>query len=154
MAGVGGAHGSGVRWSASVSSTATGFGIGGRICIRSIWSCFHRASADSPIPCLETSSRAMAVSSLSGFIEDQRGVAQQIKARLDNFWVTDRDLDIFVKLLFEPGLSPHRIGAFFKYVVNNWQLSSITTLATGHPGGRESVRVTSSATQVRFLPAR
>ena len=62
MAGVGGAHGSGVRWSASVSSTATGFGIGGRICIRSVWRCFHRASADSPIPCLETSSRAMAVS--------------------------------------------------------------------------------------------
>jgi hypothetical protein len=30
-------------------------------------------------------------------------------------------------------------------VVNNWQLSSITTLATGHPGGSESVRVTSSA---------
>jgi hypothetical protein len=30
-------------------------------------------------------------------------------------------------------------------VVNNWQLFSITTLATGHPGGRESVRVTSSA---------
>jgi hypothetical protein len=44
------------------------------------------------------------VERISGFIEDQRGVAQQIKARLDNFWVTDRDLDIFVKLLFEPGL--------------------------------------------------
>jgi hypothetical protein len=44
------------------------------------------------------------VERISGFIEDQRGVAQQIKARLDNSWVTDRDLDIFVKLLFEPGL--------------------------------------------------
>jgi hypothetical protein len=27
----------------------------------------------------------------------------------------------------------HRDGAFFKYVVNNWQLSNITTLASGRP---------------------
>ena len=27
----------------------------------------------------------------------------------------------------------HRDGAFYKYVVNNWQLSAITTLASGRP---------------------
>jgi hypothetical protein len=76
------------------------------------------------------------VERISGFIEDQRGVAQQIKARLDNFWVTDRDLDIFVKLLFEPGLpSPHRTGAFFKYVVE--QLAAFQHYHTRHgPPGR------------------
>ncbi|MGC9971351.1 MAG: TonB-dependent receptor [Bryobacteraceae bacterium] len=32
-----------------------------------------------------------------------------------------------------------RGGAFWKYVVNNWQLSSITTLASGHPYGSTSI---------------
>ncbi|MBZ5585012.1 MAG: hypothetical protein LAQ30_22935 [Acidobacteriia bacterium] len=32
-----------------------------------------------------------------------------------------------------------RSGAFFKYVVNNWQLSSITTMASGHPYGSTQV---------------
>ena len=32
-----------------------------------------------------------------------------------------------------------RNGAFFRYVVNNWQLSSITTLASGHPYGSEQI---------------
>ena len=41
----------------------------------------------------------------------------------------------------------HRPGAFFKYVVNNWQLSSITSLSSGHVAGSESVRVTSSGIQ-------
>ena len=36
----------------------------------------------------------------------------------------------------------HHEGMFFKYVVNNWQLSSIMTIATGHPTGSESIRVT------------
>jgi Carboxypeptidase regulatory-like domain len=39
----------------------------------------------------------------------------------------------------------HRSGAFYKYVVNNWQLASITTLASGHVAGSETVRVTKSA---------
>ncbi len=29
----------------------------------------------------------------------------------------------------------HRSGAFYKYFVNNWQLSSITTMQSGHPYG-------------------
>jgi outer membrane receptor protein involved in Fe transport len=33
----------------------------------------------------------------------------------------------------------HREGAFFKYVVNNWQLSSITTMQSGHPSGSTQV---------------
>jgi hypothetical protein len=36
----------------------------------------------------------------------------------------------------------HRDGAFYKYVVNNWQLSSIMTLASGRPAGSPSVRLT------------
>ncbi len=40
----------------------------------------------------------------------------------------------------------HRDGAFYKYVVNNWQLSSIATLASGRPAGTSpegpTVRIT------------
>ena len=36
----------------------------------------------------------------------------------------------------------NRSGAFFKYVVNNWQLSSITTIASGHPYGSTIVYLT------------
>ena len=39
----------------------------------------------------------------------------------------------------------HRSGAFYKYVVNNWQLGSITSLASGHVAGSESVRLSNSA---------
>jgi outer membrane receptor protein involved in Fe transport len=35
----------------------------------------------------------------------------------------------------------HRSGAFFKYVVNNWQLSSITSMASGHPTGSETITI-------------
>jgi Carboxypeptidase regulatory-like domain/TonB-dependent Receptor Plug Domain/TonB dependent receptor len=35
----------------------------------------------------------------------------------------------------------HRTGAFYKYVVNNWQLSSITTMAAGHPTGSETITI-------------
>ena len=35
-----------------------------------------------------------------------------------------------------------RGGAFFKYVVNNWQLSSITTIQSGHPYGSTTVYLT------------
>lgn len=35
----------------------------------------------------------------------------------------------------------HRSGAFWKYAVNNWQLSSITTLASGVPYGSVTVKV-------------
>jgi hypothetical protein len=34
----------------------------------------------------------------------------------------------------------NRSGAFYKYVVNNWQLSSITTLAAGRPNGSLTIR--------------
>ena len=36
----------------------------------------------------------------------------------------------------------HSSGAFYKYVVNNWQLSTITTLQSGRPSGSETIRVT------------
>ena len=36
----------------------------------------------------------------------------------------------------------HRDGGFFKYVVNNWELSNITTLASGHPYGSPQIYVT------------
>jgi hypothetical protein len=36
----------------------------------------------------------------------------------------------------------HRSGAFFKYVVNDWQLSSIMTLASGRPTGSATIRIT------------
>ncbi|MGB7721133.1 MAG: TonB-dependent receptor, partial [Bryobacteraceae bacterium] len=35
----------------------------------------------------------------------------------------------------------HQSGAFFKYVVNNWQLSSITSMASGQPYGNESITI-------------
>jgi hypothetical protein len=35
----------------------------------------------------------------------------------------------------------HRTGAFYRYVVNNWQLSSITTLQSGRPTGSTTIRV-------------
>jgi hypothetical protein len=35
----------------------------------------------------------------------------------------------------------HRSGAFYKYVVNNWQLSSITSMASGHPYGSETITI-------------
>ncbi len=36
----------------------------------------------------------------------------------------------------------HRSGAFYKYVVNNWQLSTITTMQSGRPSGSETIRLT------------
>ena len=35
----------------------------------------------------------------------------------------------------------HRGGAFYKYVVNNWQLSSITTFNSARPYGNATVKV-------------
>jgi hypothetical protein len=35
----------------------------------------------------------------------------------------------------------HQSGAFYKYVVNNWQLSSITSMASGQPYGNESITI-------------
>jgi hypothetical protein len=51
-----------------------------------------------------------------------------------------------ISFIWQPVIT-HRPGAFFKYVVNNWQLSSITSLSSGHVAGSESVRVTSSGIQ-------
>jgi len=36
----------------------------------------------------------------------------------------------------------HRSSAFYRYAVNNWQLSSITSLQAGFPAGSETVRMT------------
>jgi hypothetical protein len=36
----------------------------------------------------------------------------------------------------------HRTGGFYKYVVNNWQLSSITTLNSARPFGNPTIRLT------------
>ncbi|MGB9456328.1 MAG: TonB-dependent receptor [Bryobacteraceae bacterium] len=36
----------------------------------------------------------------------------------------------------------HRTGSFFKYVLNNWQLSSITSMASGQPYGNETIQIT------------
>jgi outer membrane receptor protein involved in Fe transport len=49
-----------------------------------------------------------------------------------------------ISFIWAPKFS-HRTDAFFKYVVNNWQLASITSLSSGHVAGSESVRVVSSA---------
>jgi len=49
-----------------------------------------------------------------------------------------------ISFIWMPAIT-HRSGAFYRYVVNNWQLASITSLSTGHVAGSESVRVTSSA---------
>jgi hypothetical protein len=35
----------------------------------------------------------------------------------------------------------HQTGAFYKYVVNNWQLSSITNMASGIPYSNESISI-------------
>jgi hypothetical protein len=35
----------------------------------------------------------------------------------------------------------HRTGAFYKYIVNNWQLSSITTINSSRPYGSPTVNV-------------
>lgn len=54
-------------------------------------------------------------------------------------------LDQRHRLVFSFVWSPtfiHREGAFYKYVVNNWQLGSIMTLASGRPTGSPSVRLT------------
>ncbi len=44
----------------------------------------------------------------------------------------------------------HGNGAFSKYVVNNWQLSSITTAQSGHPDGSETVYVTDTPVSGMF----
>jgi len=35
----------------------------------------------------------------------------------------------------------HRTDAFSKYLINNWQLATITTLQSGHPYGSETIKV-------------
>jgi outer membrane receptor protein involved in Fe transport len=42
--------------------------------------------------------------------------------------------------VWEPTFT-HRSGAFFKYVVNNWQLSSITTVGSARPYGSATISV-------------
>jgi hypothetical protein len=43
--------------------------------------------------------------------------------------------------VWQPVLT-HRTGAFYRYAVNGWQLSTITTMASGHPTGSETINVT------------
>lgn len=43
--------------------------------------------------------------------------------------------------VWEPTFT-HRTGSFYKYFVNNWQLSSITTLGSARPYGSPSIRTT------------
>jgi Carboxypeptidase regulatory-like domain/TonB dependent receptor/TonB-dependent Receptor Plug Domain len=45
--------------------------------------------------------------------------------------------------IWEPTIT-HRTGAFYKYVVNNWQLSSVTTINSARPYGNPSIRFTDS----------
>jgi hypothetical protein len=42
--------------------------------------------------------------------------------------------------IWQPTIT-HRTGAFYKYVVNNWELSSITSLQSGQPYGSETIKV-------------
>ncbi len=44
----------------------------------------------------------------------------------------------------------HRTGSFFKYVVNNWQLSSITSMASGQPYGNETIQITGTPVSGMF----
>lgn len=48
-----------------------------------------------------------------------------------------------VSFVWQPTFT-HQKGAFFRYVVNNWQFSSITSLSSGHVAGSETIRVLSS----------
>lgn len=43
--------------------------------------------------------------------------------------------------IWEPTIT-RRSGSFYKYVVNNWQLSSITTIGSARPYGNATIRVT------------
>jgi hypothetical protein len=45
----------------------------------------------------------------------------------------------------------HSTGAFAKYVLNNWQLTGIATLAAGRPAGSPTIRVVSAETTVSGL---
>jgi hypothetical protein len=47
---------------------------------------------------------------------------------------------VVLSWVWEPTFT-HRTGAFFKYVVNNWQLSSITTVNSARPYGSATISV-------------
>jgi hypothetical protein len=42
--------------------------------------------------------------------------------------------------VWQPTLT-HRTGAFYKYVVNNWELSNITTMQSGQPTGSPTIKI-------------
>jgi hypothetical protein len=44
----------------------------------------------------------------------------------------------------------HSTGAFAKYVVNNWQLSSITTLQSGRPAGSLTIKMNDTPTAMLY----
>ncbi len=58
-------------------------------------------------------------------------------------WLDQRQRFVY-SFVWSPTIT-HSNSAFAKYVVNNWQLSSITTLASGRPYGSPTIRVSSSA---------
>ncbi len=58
-------------------------------------------------------------------------------------WLDQRHRFVY-SFVWAPTIT-HSGSAFAKYVVNNWQLSSITTLAAGRPYGSPTIRVSSSA---------
>jgi hypothetical protein len=51
--------------------------------------------------------------------------------------------------VWEPTFT-HREGAFFKYVVNNWQLSSITTINSARPYSSATIRTTDTSVTGMF----
>jgi len=53
----------------------------------------------------------------------------------------DQRQRLVYEFVWAPTLT-HSTSAFAKYVVNNWQLSSITTLQSGHPSGSPTIHLT------------
>ena len=59
-----------------------------------------------------------------------------------NGWLDQRQRFVY-SFVWSPTITRSN-NAFAKYVLNNWQLSSITTLASGRPYGSPTIRVSSS----------
>ena len=57
--------------------------------------------------------------------------------------VLDQRHRLVYSFVWQPTFT-HSNSAFAKYVVNNWELSSVTTLAAGRPAGSPSIRVSSA----------
>jgi hypothetical protein len=55
--------------------------------------------------------------------------------------ILDQRHRLVYSFIWSPTIT-HRNDPFFRYVVNNWQLASITTIASGRPTGSATVRTT------------